>query len=141
MYTELHEYVLKQYVSFRSNSQAQNQSLCILSRLILHKISMVEELDKVWESNIHEIIKKSEVRLGHSILRSVWLHRYKTTPDGDMYCHILRLCADGGTQKFGLDYNENYSPVIMWSILRTLFILWKSLRSKSRKVDYIQVFP
>lgn len=34
-------------------------------------ISMAEELDKMWENIIYEIIKKSEVRARHSILHSV----------------------------------------------------------------------
>ena len=102
---------------------------------------MAEELDKMWENKIYEIIKKEDVREGHSILRSVWSHRRKTTPDGNIYRHRSRLCADGSTQKYGLDYNETYSPVVMWSTLRTLFILGKVLGWSSRKVDYVQAFP
>ena len=105
------------------------------------EISMAEELDKMWENDIYEIIKKVDVREGHSILRSVWSHRRKTTPDGNIYRHRSRLCADGSTQKYGLDYNETYSPVVMWSTLRTLFILGKVLGWSSRKVDYVQAFP
>lgn len=51
------------------------------------EISMAEELDKMWENKIYETIKKKDVREGHSILRSVWSHRRKTTPDGNIYRH------------------------------------------------------
>ena len=89
---------------------------------------MVEDLDTIFENDIHEIIKKTDVKEGHTILRSVWSHRRKTTPDGVIYCHRSRLCADGSTQKYGVDYNETYSPVVMWSTLITLFILGKTLK-------------
>ena len=67
------------------------------------KISMGEELDKMWDNKIYEIIKKSEVIKGYSILQSVWIHRHKTTSDGNVYRHRSRLCADGSTHKYGLD--------------------------------------
>ena len=102
---------------------------------------MDEELDKMWDNKIYEIIKKSEVIEGHSILRLVWIHSRKTTPAGNIYRHRLRLCADGSTQKYGLDYNETYSPVVIWSTLHTLFILGKVLGWSSRKVDFDQAFP
>ena len=35
------------------------------------EISMDEELDKMWENKIYEIIKKKDVREGHFILISV----------------------------------------------------------------------
>ena len=62
------------------------------------EISMAEELDKMWENKIYETIKKKDVREGHSILRSVWSHRRKTTPDGNIYRHRSRLCADESTK-------------------------------------------
>ena len=46
------------------------------------KMSMAEELDNMYENKICKIIKKIDVREGHSILRSVWSHCHKTTPDG-----------------------------------------------------------
>ena len=82
------------------------------------KISIAKELYNVYDNNIYEVIKKTDVREGHYIPRSVWYHRRKTTPDSVIYRHRSRLCADGSTQNFGIDYNENYSPVVMWSTLR-----------------------
>ena len=61
------------------------------------EISMGEELDKMWDNKIYDIIKKSEVIEGHSILRSVWTHKRKTTPDGNIYRDRSRLCADDST--------------------------------------------
>ena len=62
-------------------------------------------------------------------------------PNDNIYRPRSRLYNDSSTQKYGLDYNETYNPVVIWSTLRTLFILGKVLCWSSRKVDYVQVFP
>ena len=54
---------------------------------------------------------------------------------------MSRLCADGSTHTYGIDYNETYPPVVMWYTLRILFMLGKTLGWSSREVDYVQAFP
>ena len=78
------------------------------------EISMVEELDKMWNNKIYEIIKKVEVLDGYKIMRSVWIRRRNTTPGGNIYHHRSLLCADVSTHIYGIDNNETYSPVVMW---------------------------
>ena len=70
-------------------------------------------------------MKRSIVSQEKNILRSLWRHIQNTTASGDIYYHIFRLFADGSTQKYGIDFIDTYSPVIMWSTLRTLFVLSK----------------
>ena len=60
-------------------------------------MSMAEDLDNMYDDKIHDIIKKIDVREGHSILRSVCFNRRKTTPDGVIYRHWSRICTDGIT--------------------------------------------
>ena len=47
-------------------------------------IAIAEELDKTWNNKSYEIIKKSEVFEGHTILRSVWIYICKITPDNNL---------------------------------------------------------
>ena len=103
--------------------------------------SMNEEIEKCFDNKIYEIVKHSSVPKLKHILKDVWSYRRKTTPDGAVYRYRSRIYADGSIQKFGIDYTYTYSPVLMWSILRTLFVLSKVLCWSSRKVDYLQVFP
>jgi len=103
--------------------------------------SMDEEMKKCFDNGIYEIVKRSSVPELKSILRAVWSHKRKPTHDGTIYRHRSRICADGSTQKEGIDYNETYSPVVMWSTLRTILVLGKVLGWSSRKVDYVQAFP
>ena len=68
--------------------------------------AMKEEVDRMLENNIFKLVKRSVVPLNQRILRSVWSHRRKTTPSGEVYRHRSRLCVDGSQQQEGIDYNE-----------------------------------
>ena len=103
--------------------------------------SMDEEMYKCNKNKIYELVKRCDVPSQYNILRAVWSHRRKTTPDGNVYRHRSRICVDGCQQKEGIDYFETYSPVVMWSTLRLLFIIGIINGWKSRKVDYVQTFP
>ena len=46
--------------------------------------SMLEEITKLSDSEVWEIFPTGEVPKGQTILEAVWLHRRKTTPDGDV---------------------------------------------------------
>ena len=78
--------------------------------------SMTEEMEKCFDNGTYEIVKRSSVPELENILRAVWSHRKKTTPDGKVYRYRSRICADGSTQKHSIYYTETYSPVVMWSI-------------------------
>ena len=56
------------------------------------EISMADELHKMFKNDIYEIIKKSDVRDGHIILRSVWSHRRKNARQSDIPSHVMSLC-------------------------------------------------
>ena len=68
--------------------------------------SMEEEMNNLTNKEIYEIVKRTSVPEGHNILRAVWSHRRKTKPDGTIYRHRSRICADGSKQTYGMDYTE-----------------------------------
>ena len=102
--------------------------------------SMSEELERMDDNEIYEEILRSAVPKGHRILRAVWSHRRKTTPEGAVYRHRSRLCVDGSRQQYGIDYHDTYSPVVSWTTVRLLLILSNLLNLYSHKVDYVQAF-
>ena len=95
---------------------------------------------KRFDNGVYEIVKSSSVPELKSILRALRIQRRNTTPYGKVYRYGSRICADGITQKHGIYYANNYSPVVMWSKLRTLFVLGKVLGWSLREVDYVQAF-
>ena len=87
------------------------------------KASMLEEIIRMQENKIFTEVPRRIVPYGQKILRSVWSHRRKTTPEGKVYRHRSRLCADGSQQQYGIDYTSTYSPVISWTTVRSFLIL------------------
>ena len=85
------------------------------------ELVMTEEMDNLVKNGIYEIVLRSSVSVQKSILRSVWSHRRKTRPDDEIYRYKSRIYANGSTQKYGIDYHETYSPVVMWSTIRTSY--------------------
>ena len=103
--------------------------------------SMDDEMKNLTLNDIYDLVLRKDVPKRYNILRAVWSHRRKTKPDGKIYRHKSRICLDGSQQQEGIDYFDTYSPVVMWSTLRMLFIIGIIRGWKSRKVDYVQAFP
>ena len=87
------------------------------------ELAMSEEMDNLVKNEIYKISLRSFVPVQKSILRAVWSHRRKTRSDGEIYRCKSRVCADGNTQKCRFDDHETYSPVVIWSTIRTMYIL------------------
>ena len=103
--------------------------------------AMDDEVKRMIENKIFKEVPRSSVPMGQRILRAVWSHRRKTTPDGQIYRHRSRLCTDGSQQQYGIDYTETYSPVVSWTTVYILLILSVLLNLRTRQVDYVQAFP
>lgn len=79
--------------------------------------AMQEEWNCLTENNAWEIVNRPTDK---KILRSQWVFREKFDQLGNISKYKARLVADGSIQKLGVDYVDNYSPVIRLSTLRTL---------------------
>eukprot|EP00957_Ditylum_brightwellii_P202520 15330529-Ditylum_brightwellii.AAC.1 len=62
--------------------------------------------------------------------------------------HKARICAHGGMQQWGLDFQETFSPVVMWITVRTLLTIalihdlpTHALKEKGRYFKPSQVDP
>eukprot|EP00957_Ditylum_brightwellii_P008120 615863-Ditylum_brightwellii.AAC.1 len=102
---------------------------------------MEEEIERIIEKVIFEIVPRSQVPTYQKVLCSVWSHRRKTKHTGEVYHHRSRACADGSRQTAGIDYNETHSPAVQWSTIRILLILAQLKGFKTRQIDYFQAFP
>ena len=53
----------------------------------------------------------------------------------------VRLKVHGGQQEKGVNYEETYSPVAIWTSIRTLLILSVLNKWHTRHVDFVLAFP
>ena len=137
---------------FNTMLQAMNNKEDILTHGQMLKIKDAKERQKFFDAQIPEIEgleemqcfsyhRRSSLPPGTRLLRAVWSYRRKRRPDGTILKYKARLCADGSQQRRGIDYEENYAPVVAWSTVRLLMVIASVLGLNMRQIDFTQAFP
>ena len=82
--------------------------------------SMREEYLSHIENETWSLVAKPEDK---KILSMRWVFKVKTDEDGNVEKFKSRLCVKGCAQKFGVDYEETFAPVIRYSGIRFLLAI------------------
>ena len=69
-----------------------------------------------------------------------WVFKLKVGPDGSVERHKARLVIQGFSQKYGVDYNETFSPVVRFESLRTVIALAVQNGLKLHQMDVTTAF-
>ena len=99
--------------------------------------AMEREMQSLSENDVWELVELPKDR---KMVGSKWVFKRKFGADGSIERHKARLIAQGFTQKFGLDYDETFSPVIRFESLRTLFALAAHNSLKLQQLDVTTAF-
>jgi hypothetical protein len=105
------------------------------------KAAMQKEIQDHTENENWEIVRCSDIPRNTPILPTVWsMKRKRRISTREIYKWKARLTIDGSKQKYGLHYNETYSPVVTWAT--TCFFLIQSIlhRWHSRQLDFILAY-
>ena len=82
--------------------------------------SMQEEYLSHIENGTWTLVKKPEDR---KILKMKWVYKIKTDENGNDIKYKSRLCIRGCAQKYGIDYDETFAPVIRYSGIRFMLTI------------------
>ena len=71
---------------------------------------------------------------------SKWVFKAKYKDDGTVERFKGRLVAKGYAQKYGIDYNETFSPVISFTSIRTLLAYGLNRNMNIHQTDVVTAF-
>ncbi|KAF2348136.1 Reverse transcriptase RNA-dependent DNA polymerase [Trinorchestia longiramus] len=83
----------------------------------LWKAAMEEEMASM---NINNVWSLVECPKNKKPTRCKWIFKRKTGPDGNVCSYKVRLVAQGYAQKFGVVYDETFSPVVRFESVRAV---------------------
>ena len=81
-----------------------------------------------------------EPLLNRKIVGSKWVFKRKIDSNGNVEQYKDRLVIQGCTQKFGLDYEETFSPVVRFESVRCLLALGAQYKLHLHQVDVFTAF-
>lgn len=96
------------------------------------KEAIKEELNNLSDRNTWEVTKLPE---GRKCIGCRWVFKLKRDANGEICRYKARLVAQGFSQKKGMDYNETYSPVASFSIIRLMLAITMEFRWHTRHID------
>ena len=82
--------------------------------------AMEAEFNSLQKNEVWDLVQLPE---GRKVVGSKWVFKTKITPDGSVDRHKARLVAKGFSQKYGMDYDETFSPVVRSESVRTIIAI------------------
>ena len=89
--------------------------------------AMMEEYNSIMKNGVWEVVPRPE---GKSVVTSRWLYKVKKAADGSVDKYKARFVARGFSQVEGVDYDETFAPVAIFSSIRAVIsvvveMVWK----------------
>jgi ribonuclease HI len=104
---------------------------------------------KVWHEAMSEELEShrkngtwmlTELPENRKPIKSKWVFKVKRNEDGKVVRYKARLVAKGFSQKYGIDYDETYSPVVRYTSLRMLIAIAVNKKFKIYQMDAVSAF-
>jgi hypothetical protein len=100
-----------------------------------------EAINKEWSSILeNSVLTASNLPIGFKAIACRWVFKTKRNADGQIVKYKARLVIKGFMQRFGIDYNETYAPVMKYPSLRILLSLAAIYDLEIKQFDVVTAF-
>jgi len=99
--------------------------------------AMIEEYQSIIKNNVWEIVPRPKSK---DVVSSKWLFKIKHVVDGSIEKYKARFFARGFSQKEGIDYEETFSLMARYTLIRTIIALVAKMKWKLHQMDVKTTF-
>jgi hypothetical protein len=93
---------------------------------------MAKEYQSIMQNDVWDVVLRPKEK---SVVSSKWIYKTKHVADGSIEKYKARFVARGFSQKEGIDYEENFSPVARYTSIRTILSLAAMMKWKVHQMD------
>ena len=101
-----------------------------------HK-AMKSEIESLQKNNVWEL---EELPEGRSAIGCIWVFKTKLNAQGNIERYEARLVAQGFTQRYGVDYDETFSPVVRFESVFSPFAIASKYKLTVHQMDVRTAF-
>lgn len=101
------------------------------------KKAMDDEISSMKLNNTWELVQLPK---GKRAISTKWIFKTKRNNDGEIIRHKARLVARGFSQRYGIDYEETYSPVVRYTSIRVLMSIAAIEKLKIHQMDAVTAY-
>jgi hypothetical protein len=98
---------------------------------------MNAEFDALVKNNTWHLVPQKGVK---NVIDCKWVYKIKTKADNTLDRYKARLVAKGFKQRYGIDYEDTFSPVVKAATIRVILSLAVSGGWSLRQLDVQNVF-
>jgi Reverse transcriptase (RNA-dependent DNA polymerase) len=103
--------------------------------------AMVREVNEHTKQGNWELVLKQDLPPDTKVLPAIWAMKRKWRIDSrKVYKWKSRLNLGGHKMLKGVHYEETYSPVVMWQLVRIFLILGTINKWKTRQLDFVMAY-
>jgi histone deacetylase 1/2 len=101
------------------------------------KMAMDDEFSALMRNNTWHLVPATH---GRNVIDCKWVCKVKRKADGTIDRYKARLVAKGFKQRYGIDYEDTFSPVVKVATIRLVLALAISRNWKLRQLDVKNAF-